>query len=239
MNSKNFLRITASILLGFSLIFQSCQKAQNQETATEEAVYDIVDKAAFNVESDANSGKFGCFEFVYPIGFYLPDGTLQNADSRDDFMDKLKTWVQANMKAGKKKDHKDFEKPHPKLVFPLTVLTEASETKVIENYDELKALKESCGDDYFKKGNHKGHCKKGGPCFKINFPVSVRLPDSTTKTAADREELKAIAKAWRKNNPGVKGHPHLVFPISVTKKDNSVVTVNSKEDLKALKKSCE
>jgi hypothetical protein len=72
MNSKNFFSITASILLGFSLIFQSCQKEQNEDAATEETVYDIVDKAAFNVESDANSGKFGCFEFVYPIGFYLP-----------------------------------------------------------------------------------------------------------------------------------------------------------------------
>ncbi len=67
------------------------------------------------------------------------------------------------------------------------------------------------------------------------FPLTIQFPDGTTAEAADRAELKSLAREWKEANPDSEERPAIVFPIDVTLEDGSTVTVNSKEELKALR----
>ena len=75
-------------------------------------------------------------------------------------------------------------------------------------------------------------------CFEINFPVTVVFADSTTQVVNSYEEMKAAFKAWKENNPEIKGRPKIQFPYSVTTEDGTVVEITSREDLKALIAGC-
>jgi len=227
---NQILKSASGCILLFGLFFTSCQKEEILDTAADE----IIDKASFSLDSSTNTGSKGCFDLVFPVSFTLPDGTTKTVNSDDELKSSLKGWVN-----GKKKKGEKCDSLRPKLVLPVTVINEAGNTLTISTAEELKALRDSCDRGKFKGGHHKDHAKKGGSCFKLNFPITVQLPDSSTQIANNAEEIKAIGQNWKKNHPTLKGHPHLVFPLSVTKKDGTVVTLNSKEELKALRTSCE
>jgi len=228
--NKHIFKLSSIIFsLSFLLIF-SCTKEQIADQTTS----DIIDKASFTIDSTANTGKFGCFEFVYPISFSLPDSTVLTVNSDEELKAALKSWIETQKGKGKKCDSL-----RPKLILPITVMTDSGATITISTPEELRALHESCKKDYFDKGNHRDHAKNRKPCFSLNFPVTVILPDSSTQVAADANALKNIAMTWKQSHPTSKGHPELVFPVSVTKKDGTVVSVNNKAELKALKTACD
>ena len=217
------------ILLGlfaFSLFIVSCNK--DEATTDETVIENFVDETVYAMHRDGNCGKFGCFEFVFPITIQFPDGTTTSTDDFDSLKDVLREWKTSNPDAEEK----------PTLGFPLEVVTQDGEVLSVTDRDELYELRKECRRDYYQTRDHRRHRGKGDRCFILTFPVTVALPDGSTVEAADRQGLKTLLRDWKTNNPNSDERPELIFPITVELEDGSTQTVNSREELQDLKQTC-
>lgn len=214
-------------LFVFSLLFVSRNK---EETVTDDVIVEnFVAESVYAMQRDGNCGKFGCFEFVFPITINFPDGSSASVDDYDVLKETIRTWKEANPDAEGK----------PTLGFPLEVLTQDGDVLSVANREELGELRKECRRDYYQNNDHRRHKGKGNRCFKLTFPVTIAFPDATTAEAADRQELKLLLREWKSNNPGPQTErPELTFPITVELEDGSTQTVNSREELQDLKETC-
>lgn len=162
-----------------------------------------------------------CYDLVFPVTLVYPDGTEATAEGPSALRQLLRQW---------KHDNPDSEE-RPVLGFPVDVVLASNDSLVtVNSQEELMALREDC-----RPGNF-------GPCFTINYPVTIALPDGTTAEADSPQAAREIFRDWRENNPGpptMGERPGFVFPIEVTlTEDESVVTVESPEELRDLWSSC-
>lgn len=212
------------MILVAGLFITSCSDSTDSGDAASAEAY--AEEVVTRTLEGANLGKAGCYELVFPVTLSFPDATTVEIASVDAMKEALKAWRKENPRV----------RTRPSLVFPFSVISASGEVIVVDNEVEQRELRIACGKTFG------GHDKdKHKSCFKINFPFSVTLPDSTVITLNAKEDRKVLhdaIKEFKKANPGVRVRPELVFPISVTMEDGTVVTVNTKEELKALKESC-
>jgi len=223
---KNFAGV-AFILAMIGMV--SCDKGSLNVTSEDYFTLGAMD----SLHHDGHCGRGSCFEFVYPITIKFADGTTTKVTSNDNMRETIRTWKESNPSSTER----------PTLVFPLDVLAKDGTVSTVASDTEFKALLATCapqGGPGRGHGRGKGHKpgEHGQNCFKLNFPVSVKLPDNTVVAAADHDALHTILQNWRKNNPASTVRPTLVFPINVTLADGTVKSVATKEDLTALKDSC-
>ena len=65
------------------------------------------------------------------------------------------------------------------------------------------------------------------------------MPDGSTLTAEDEEDLEAKMGAFYETYEGERKRPEVVFPVDLVFEDGSTVTVNSHEEIKqAMKDNC-
>lgn len=222
---RNLLKVSSIFVLALTTFMASCTK---EEAATPEFVENFTEDAIYEMQARGNCGKFGCYEFVFPLTIVFSDGTSAEVDSYETLKETIKTWKEANPEATQR----------PTFQFPIEVLSEEGDVISVADADELQELKRSCRRNFFDRRGPRGHMGRGTHCFTLAFPVDISFPDETTATAADHDELKALLREWRTNNRDNTERPELVFPINVTMEDGTVVTVESKEALKELKDSC-
>ncbi|MBK8626869.1 MAG: hypothetical protein IPN86_15280 [Saprospiraceae bacterium] len=225
----SFLRFQWLFILVLGLFVVSCTDSSESVDDTTADAY--AEEVILRTQESINLGKLGCYELVFPVTLVFPDGSTAEIDSYETLKSAIKTWRKENPRV----------RTRPSFAFPYDVITSEGEIITVVDEAQQKALRVACGKDNFGNLDPKGHHGKGKLCFKINFPFSVSLPDSTIVTLTskdDRSLLHEAIKAYKEANPGVRVHPTLVFPIEVTMEDGTVVTVNSKEELKALKDSC-
>ena len=100
---------------------------------------------------------------------------------------------------------------------------------------------EACTDEDFEDifGDWEGECDGYDDCFEINYPIDVLLPDGTTQTANDDEELETIIFEYYEQNPNDTLLPTLNYPVEVILEDGTTQTVNNDEELEALLDECE
>lgn len=227
---KQFFKFTFVLsLLGTSL-FTSCDVIESQLDSDSEVVQTFVDESIFQLEESSNAGRFGCFEFVFPITIDFPDETSVDVNSYEELRDTLESWRTA---LG---DEEVDERPS--LGLPLEVLTDEGEVISISDTSELRQLRRACRRDFFQNNRPNGHGDRCGRCFEVVYPISVSFPDGTTAEAEDRSVFKQLIRDWKEANPDSEERPELVFPISVELEDETVVEVNSAEELQELKESC-
>jgi hypothetical protein len=77
-----------------------------------------------------------------------------------------------------------------------------------------------------------------GGCYEFVFPINIVFPDGTIAEVNNYEEMKAIIKEWKVNNPEGNGRPKIQFPVSVSKTDGTIIIVENAEQLKTLAKEC-
>ena len=220
---SQILKKTWMLSLLILTIFTACKK---DDALTTDDVENYVDEVVFDMQSEGNCGKFGCYEFVFPITIVFADGTTAEVDY-EGLREALHTY---------REEHPDGERPT--LGFPLEVMTEDGEVITVANREELHTLRVQCRRDFFRNHGHRGHRFRGMFCFTLNFPLTISLPDGTTVEVADRMEMKDTLRAWKTDNPESDERPELVFPITVTMEDGTEVTVGDKDALKDLKDSC-
>lgn len=234
----NLFKFTMLLVFSLGMFFTSCtDSSESTDAATAE---DYSEEVVTRTRDAAALGKGGCYELVFPVTVVFADSTTAEVDSYEALKAAIKAW---------RVDNPDV-KTRPQLAYPFDVINDAGEVITVTDATVQKELRALCGKSIIG-GNHGnghgqgGHGGQGGhdnACFKINFPFSVSLPDSTIITLNSKEDRKTLhdaIKEYRKNNPGVRVHPELVFPITVTMEDGTVVTVNTREELKALKESCD
>jgi len=168
-------------------------------------------------------GKRKCFRFVFPLSFSFSDGSSYTVNDGKEFHTTLKAHFEAT-----------GTKERPAFTYPIQVQfrpeEEGGEGEVltVNSDDELKEAFQACrGEENDKR------------CFSFVFPVSFIMPDGSTLTASDEEDLSAQMKAFFESYDGEKKRPELVFPVDLTFEDGSVLTVNSHEEMKqAWKDNC-
>ncbi len=207
--------------------FSSCEK-DSDLTASVVDIDNYVDSTMYDMQRDANCGRFGCYELVFPITLNFPDGTTADVDSYEDLRETLYAWKEANPEAGSR----------PELAFPIDLLTEDGEVVTVGSREELRELRLECRRDYWRNHGPRGHRNRPMFCFKPVFPLSLSFPDGTTVEAADRQEMKELLRIWKSENPDSEERPQLVFPIEVEYEDGTTATADSPEDIRALKAEC-
>jgi hypothetical protein len=76
-----------------------------------------------------------CFEITFPVTIAFPDSTTAEANSRQEMMQLIRTWKQANPGV----------QGRPHMTFPLTVkMTEDGSLVTVNSREELRDLKENC-----------------------------------------------------------------------------------------------
>ena len=169
------------------------------------------------------NGKRKCFRFVFPLSFSFSDGSAYTVSDQKEFYTTLK----AHFKATGTKEKPAFTYPI-QVQFKPAEEGEEGEMLTVNSQEELKEAFQACrGEQEDKK------------CFTFVFPVSFTMPDGSTLTASDEEDLSAQMKAFFESYEGEKSRPQLVFPVDITFEDGSVLTVNSFEEMKqAWKDNC-
>ena len=168
-------------------------------------------------------GKRKCFRFVFPLSFSFSDGSSYTVADHKEFYDALKAQYEAT-----------GTKEKPAFTFPIQVQFkpeeegEEGEILTVNSDEELKEAFQACrGEENDKR------------CFSFVFPVSFTMPDGSTLSASDEEDLATKMRAFFESYDGEKKKPELVFPADITFEDGSVLTVNSHEEMKqAWKDNC-
>lgn len=211
-----------ALLLLPAFFFTACEKS---DLATTEEVDNYVVSAITDMETDARCGRHGCYEFVFPIVIVLPDGSEVSADSYEALRTAIKSWREANPDA----------EGRPQLAFPLDVLSEDGEVISVDSREALLELRKECR----RQNPRPGHGPLAKACFRIQYPLTVALPNGTQVTFPGPQELKQAARRWCNAYPRNCKRPQLVFPVTVVFRDGTTVEAQSKQALKALKDACQ
>lgn len=225
--SKQVLKLSLALLvIASAFSIYSCSK-EDAATSSED-VQNFVEETVYNFQREGNCGKFGCYEFVFPVTIQFPDSTTADVNSYEEMKTTLKSWREANMDVTGR----------PSLAFPLDVISEDGEVINVASGAELAELQRECRKEFYKGKFGRHHKGRGHACFKLAFPVSITFPDGTTTEYADHMALRAALKEWKRDNRGSSDRPELAFPVNVELEDGTVVSIASKEDMKTLKETC-
>lgn len=157
-----------------------------------------------------------CFEFIFPISFTMPDGSIISLQDEEDSA--LKDYYDAN----------PDEEERPRINFPVDI-NYKDEIITIDTHDGLDRVKDAC-DDYNGES-------ATDLCFNFVFPISVAM-DNTILTADSIEELRSVIGDWYENNPGQEVKPELQYPLEIIYEDGLIQLINNEEELIDAKKDC-
>ena len=242
---KSFLNILLTVAALSTILFITSCSEDLSEGITDDLTENFVDQSVYSIQAEANAGRFGCFEFVFPINIVFPDGTNTEVNDYETLRSSLKAWFEENGE-DLNLPERGQGRPNPEdipwdqlptLDFPVEVITEGGETISIADRRELRQLKRECRRSFYGGHGHHGH-GRGDKCFHLVFPVTIVFPDDTTQEVADRKALKMTLREWKQQNPDAEERPELQFPLTVELEDETTQEVATKEDLEALKESC-
>ncbi|MEM9835906.1 MAG: hypothetical protein AAF828_05360 [Bacteroidota bacterium] len=164
-----------------------------------------------------------CFELVYPVTFLLPDSTstatINSEEELEAFLDGLDEEALEDI---------DF-------VFPITIFSYLDSAEVIiNNYDELDEVLETCYEDYDDDDDYdEEDLFDLSDCLTPVYPLSFILEDGTTISVADEAALIELLDSEEDIED-------IVYPFSVTlTADDSTLTVNNEEELDELLEACD
>ena len=172
-------------------------------------------------EHDKDGHK--CFELVYPVTYIMPDGSTVTGADRDEVRANIKAWYDA---------HPDVTEK-PELQYPVDViLLRTDEQITIADADEMHRLKRQC----HRPDRPGDHWQK---CFEFVYPVTYIMPDGSTVTGADQDEVRANIKAWYDAHPDVTEKPELQYPVDVILlRNDEQITIANADEMRRLKQRC-
>jgi hypothetical protein len=99
---------------------------------------------------------------------------------------------------------------------------------------ELRGDKNSDDD-----GDHHGRDGKDrNECFKLLYPVTYIMPDSSSITGNDKEEIGTAIKSWYEANPDSRERPALQYPVDVIFEDGTTATIANDEEMQSIIAGC-
>ncbi|HMW38686.1 MAG: hypothetical protein K1X68_05045 [Saprospiraceae bacterium] len=204
-----------AILAGSVMYLNSCSQDATQETQSTLAL-----TAAANVDYmvvDPSTAEDGnpCYTLVFPLTVKVGD----------------KEVVVNTPEELAKLNQRNPTSARVILVYPYSVkLVATGETVVVNNDEDLKQIMKNCRGD--KRDTVRRDTLKFG-CYKLAFPLTVKLADGSTKTVNSIEELNALRRATTG-----RVNVTIQFPFNVILKDGTTVTVTTVEELREIEKNC-
>ncbi len=205
--------------LALILSFSACENNTLDEIDDVEMTDDNDDWG--NDWEDDDNDWAECFDFVYPITFIMPNGSTITGNNEEELDVAIEAWYE---------DHPDFV-AEPTLQFPVQLaFDDIDELVTVNNEDELEEFEEDCeGDD-----------DEWEECFDFVYPITFVMPNGSTITGNNEEELDAAIENWYDNHPDFVAEPTLQFPIQITYEDqDQPVTINDEEELESAYEDCD
>ncbi len=236
INNLKFMR-TALLVVMTMAIFASCQKDEIIPPVTKDPAsvnfFQMQDQQRGN---DNNGGQgieedsldMDCVSIVYPVQVIFPDGATQDVNSDDELETTIITWLNQNPTA------EEF----PTFNFPIEVTLEDGTTQSVSDEETLCELFEECWDDDDILIIDDSTFIEEPFCFDFVYPVDVSLPDGTTQTANNEEEMGMIVFTWFEQNPNSSEFPSFVFPLTVITEDGEETTVEDEDGFEDLIEDC-
>ncbi|MEM1328710.1 MAG: hypothetical protein AAGI23_22330 [Bacteroidota bacterium] len=202
--------------------------ACNKDTVLETVEDDFLDDSIYEIESRGEMGRFGCFDWVFPISIRFADDSVVEVEDYEAWRTAMQEWREANPEA----------EGRPQLKFPVEVTSEEGEVMSLADREALKELLKECRREYCEDNQRecrRRYARRTGRCFEFVFPIDIAFADSTITVETPRQ-LKRVLRARRGEE---RIRPRFVFPLDVKlKADESIVIVEDAEALKALRQEC-
>lgn len=77
-----------------------------------------------------------------------------------------------------------------------------------------------------------------GDCFDFLYPVTYNMPDGSSITIENEEEITQL-RAWYQENPRYTQRPAFQYPLDIISIDGTIVTILVNEDLREAYSSCD
>jgi len=184
----------------------------DDDDALQSQVVDV--KKLFSKQNEGNHRQ-KCFEYVFPVSFTMPDGSVTTIESEDEWY-LLREWYDTNT---------GFEGIKPELNFPVDITYDDDTTLTINTSDELREARMDCKQGIAQK------------CFEFMLPVSFNMPDGNVITVETEEDW-ALIRGWCQENPGYEDKPELIFPVDILYEDGTTLSINNDEELQEAKMDC-
>ena len=185
---------------------------------SEEDLERLYEELCKDEEDDDEHDEEECFEFVYPISYEMPDGSIITGDSEEAIFRQIDEWYEINGDA-------DME---PTLVFPIQVIL-GDRIIDVNSERELERLYEELCEEY--EDDDAEHDEED--CFEYVYPISYEMPDGSTLTGNNEEEIDRQIEEWYEINGENDQRPQLVFPVQVIFGDR-IFDASSEEELERL-----
>ncbi len=220
MQTRLLFFFVASMLIGGMMLTTSC--SDSTDSLDEEVIGNFVDGTMEDIDRRHRTGRFGCFEFVFPITISFADSTSAEIDDYDDLRETVRSWKEANADIMER----------PMIDYPIEITTQDGEVTSINNRDEMRNVVRECRREMGPR--HRGH----DICFRFEYPINIEFPDGTVVSAASNRALKTMLRIWRSDHPADAPRPKIVYPVSIKFKDGTTAEVASKQALRAIKDAC-
>ena len=184
---------------------------------SEEELERLYEELCHDQDDDGEHEEEECFEYVYPISFEMPDGSTITGDNEEAIERQIEEWYEINGDV-------DLD---PELVYPVQIIfgdrifDANSEEELERLYDEL------CHDEE-DDGEHEEE-----ECFEYVYPISFEMPDGSTITGDNEEEIERQIEEWYEINGENDQRPELVFPVQIIFGDR-IFDASSEEELERL-----
>ena len=233
---QNFFPLVLIICIGL-FVFTSCEKEDMDDYDNQEMVENGNALATNLTNGMQSGGSVDCFEIVFPIELTIPGTGNVTINDYDELETTLDDWYEANP------DPDDYPMP----VFPVIVILEDGTQQTINDEENLEDLFEDCfGDDWEEDcdeicddddedgdDDDDEECDEDFLeefCLELVYPVDLSMPDGTTATANDDDELMEIIEAYLDQNPDPDEYPELVFPLDVVLPDGTTQTISDDDE---------
>ena len=131
-------------------------------------------------KDEDKDGKEICFEFVLPVSFNMPDGSIITIDSKENWK-VLYDWYKEN-------EDSDYK---PEIILPFDVIID-DEKITISNEEEFQRLLDfidnECKEESYEKNEE---------CYEFVLPVSFNMPDGSVLTIETEEDWEEVEKYTR------------------------------------------
>ena len=160
-----------------------------------------------------------CFSLNYPVTVQFSGGSTLTASNAATLKTVIREWREDNPDA--------LPEDYPDLVFPYEVTLKTGRVVTIENEEDQKELRETCGELWSR-----------WKCFKMVFPLEIAIPNGDTVELSGPRALRKAIKRWKENHPSTDQHPTIVYPIDIELSNGEIITINNREQLKTYMDKC-
>ena len=206
-----------SVQLASGLGYKVSIYSDNEEwaNATSDVFFTLQGRFLKDLREKALKRRHRCFNFNFPITFFMPDNTTITLNERTDWM-LIREWYQEHPNANAR----------PKIVFPVDITLEDGTVETLLDRSELVDLKEAC-----KEGRNKRKC------FRLVLPIRFTMPDATEITVVERVDFKLI-RDWYIANPDIQERGRINYPVDIIYRNTTTATINNFAEMIAAKQAC-